>query len=658
MSADTTTLRLRLLGPLQAARGSSILPAPASRKTRAILGFLALSPRPVSRQRLCDLFFDVPDDPRAALRWSLTKIRPLVDDPGRPRLVAERDTLRLDLGDAEVDAHAVLATAAQPVEGLGSAERLNALDMLDGALLEDADLPDRPEYTAWLAAQRHDFHAIARKLAQAEADAATGDARVAALRRLLALDPLDEATAAALTRALVAAGRREEAHALAATTERHLRQAGLQTGPSVRLALRSPPAAAPEPPPRPSPAPLNDGRISVAVIPFLNHSPEAIPDELMDGLLEAVVHMLSRFRDIRVAGFSQTLQYKGAVKDPAVMGAGLGVSHLAGGSVLVRNGALKMRYRLISAADGVLIASGDVEHAAADAFALLEDAPARLVVLLAHHLAEAARRIAVAKPVLERSAHDHFLVGVQHGFFTTPVDYPTSLAAFEAGLRLQPDHAGLNAYAVWAKAGLGHALREQARSEALAQAHRAMTQADADADAMAIAAWSCVHIAQDFEPALRAVDLATRLNPLSRIAWSASAWIRAMTGELETPLRHWDNAERCNPLGSNIDNTHCGRALCLWMAGRHADAAEAARRGLARQPGHAGGHMAAVAAAVGLGDPAEIARTAQAMRRYHADAPDTPVMASIPIRDPETKARLLDAIRRAVEAQDGSQRSR
>jgi hypothetical protein len=81
---------------------------------------------------------------------------------------------------------------------------------------------------------------------------------------------------------LMAAGRRDEAHALAAATERQLRQAGLQAGPTVRLALRS---TAPEIKPSPvSPSvvasePPEDGRFSVGVIPFLNHSPDVIPDE-------------------------------------------------------------------------------------------------------------------------------------------------------------------------------------------------------------------------------------------------------------------------------------------------------------------------------------------------------------------------------------------
>jgi DNA-binding SARP family transcriptional activator len=147
MAADTDpeSLELRLFGHLQVRRGGRDVVIPASRKTRAILGYLTLMQRPISRQCLCELFFEVPDDPRAALRWSLSKLRPLLDSTGKRRLVADRDTVRIDLGGADVDAlHAADLLGRDPAS-LDSAERSDALGRMSGELLEDADLPDRPE---------------------------------------------------------------------------------------------------------------------------------------------------------------------------------------------------------------------------------------------------------------------------------------------------------------------------------------------------------------------------------------------------------------------------------------------------------------------------------------------------------------------------------
>ncbi|HUF81539.1 MAG TPA: transcriptional regulator, partial [Burkholderiales bacterium] len=68
-------LEIRVLGDLIVARDSQPVGLPPSKKTRALLVYLACIGRPQRRERLCELFWDVPDDPRGALRWSLSKIR-------------------------------------------------------------------------------------------------------------------------------------------------------------------------------------------------------------------------------------------------------------------------------------------------------------------------------------------------------------------------------------------------------------------------------------------------------------------------------------------------------------------------------------------------------------------------------------------------------
>src|SRR5678815_3646902 len=63
-------MQLRLLGPMAVIAEGKPLPLPASRKTRALLGYLAAEGKPVRRERLCHLFWEIPDDPKAALHLS------------------------------------------------------------------------------------------------------------------------------------------------------------------------------------------------------------------------------------------------------------------------------------------------------------------------------------------------------------------------------------------------------------------------------------------------------------------------------------------------------------------------------------------------------------------------------------------------------------
>src|SRR6266542_6706480 len=98
MTSMAETPEIRLLGELEVMRGGRAQPLPASKKTRALLGYLAVTRRSCTREELCDLLWQGPDDPRAALRWSLAKLRGVL---GASAIVADRE--RVALGPVETD---------------------------------------------------------------------------------------------------------------------------------------------------------------------------------------------------------------------------------------------------------------------------------------------------------------------------------------------------------------------------------------------------------------------------------------------------------------------------------------------------------------------------------------------------------------------------
>jgi hypothetical protein len=100
-------LSVSVLGGIKVARGGSELVLPASKKARALLIYLAMTRRPHRRDRLCAMFWDTPDDPRGALRSSLSKLRAVVDEPDQRRIVAVRDMVRFDAGGVDIDLLAV-----------------------------------------------------------------------------------------------------------------------------------------------------------------------------------------------------------------------------------------------------------------------------------------------------------------------------------------------------------------------------------------------------------------------------------------------------------------------------------------------------------------------------------------------------------------------
>lgn len=150
-------LSVRLLGQLAISRDDMPVALPASRKLRALLAYLALAPHPVGRSRLCELLWDVPNDPRGELRWCLSKLRGALDEPGRRRIETEGDTVALRLAGLGIDAVEAAAAVAEGIESLGL-ERLRTLSHLfTGDFLDGLELDRSPHFNSWLTAQRRRF---------------------------------------------------------------------------------------------------------------------------------------------------------------------------------------------------------------------------------------------------------------------------------------------------------------------------------------------------------------------------------------------------------------------------------------------------------------------------------------------------------------------
>jgi pimeloyl-ACP methyl ester carboxylesterase len=137
-------IRISLLGDMRVERDGRQVPLPASKKTRALFAYLLLSDRPRRREALCELFWEIPDDPRASLRWSLSKIRKILEPDGH-WLKADRERVQLDVPPGVVDLHDL---AREDVDPAHLAEA--ALD----APLAGLDLPRLGDYAMWLAAER------------------------------------------------------------------------------------------------------------------------------------------------------------------------------------------------------------------------------------------------------------------------------------------------------------------------------------------------------------------------------------------------------------------------------------------------------------------------------------------------------------------------
>lgn len=226
IQAAAPVVRVRTLGEFSVFHDGRAVALPASRRARALLAYLLLAPRPHRRDRLCELFWEVPDDPRGALRWALSKLRPVVN-AGSVRLIADRERVELRGTDLQVDVREV-ATALE-VPDLTPDQLRHFDEALARPLLEGIDLPDQPLFRDWLNSEREEARRLRGRTLQrlAAHPQFAPDRALAVARRWMELEPFSTAAGTQLLTRLEQTGRVAEAHATRAELTARFRRAGI-----------------------------------------------------------------------------------------------------------------------------------------------------------------------------------------------------------------------------------------------------------------------------------------------------------------------------------------------------------------------------------------------------------------------------------------------
>jgi DNA-binding SARP family transcriptional activator len=333
-------LEIRLLGRLEVLHDGEPAALPASKKSRALLAYLVATARPHLREKLCELLWDAPDDPRASLRWSLAKVRPHVDTGGVTRLLGDRDELVFESHGATIDSVVVREELA-PGAALCSIESLRrAAALFRGDFLEGLDLTGCYRYHEWWIAERERARAlrvaVLGQLIERVRD--TPDEAIEYARQLLALDPLSETSHIRLIRLLGDLGKTREAIAQYERCKRVLAsELGAQPSAELQLARMSLSAA-----PKPS---------GPAAVPpeAQSHSPrpsDAPPDRLpSDAPLDALPYV----------GRARELEAARALVSLATAGSEHGVLEIVGELGIGKTRFLEELVRQIPGAGGVVL---------------------------------------------------------------------------------------------------------------------------------------------------------------------------------------------------------------------------------------------------------------------------------------------------------------
>jgi pimeloyl-ACP methyl ester carboxylesterase/DNA-binding SARP family transcriptional activator len=235
-------LHVSVLGTLSVLRRRIRVQLPRSKKTRALLAYLAVTARSHSRDRLCAMFWPIPDDPRAALRWSLSRLRPLLDEHGCRRIIADRETVGLDLNRAAVDILSLRNAYQNGIDSVSTEALRQAAQALEGDFLQGLDLPDCEAFQSWCMAEREETRRLHVRLLAALTARLDGvpEEALRYARTLSLLAPASEDAQATLVRLLRGSGRWREAENHFQSAQRRLEEFNTVQVGALRKAARLP----------------------------------------------------------------------------------------------------------------------------------------------------------------------------------------------------------------------------------------------------------------------------------------------------------------------------------------------------------------------------------------------------------------------------------
>ncbi len=613
-----TSLTVQLLGPLTIRRDGVTLTLPASRKVRALIAYLSLVPHAVSRGQLCELLWDVANDPRGELRWCLSKIRGIVDEPDRRRVGTGADSVMLDLTDCLVDAVEITRATQAGIETLPVEHLQSLATLFNGEFLDGLEIDRHPGFNGWLTAQRRRFRGCHAAVFEQLARTSTGDEVFGYLDKWLELAPFDPHVHEILLNAFALRGRIREGEAHLAAAARQFEAEGLDCRP-IRDTWRTARARGGGSPRAGAAASnltvastgvltasvmVSPHRASIAVMPFVERTTAAAPSVTgggagggpAGGLAHDVITRLAKLRSLFVIAQGTVFALSERHVGPEEAGRMLNVDYVVSGSLQRQGDRLIVTVELAETRTARIVWAEVFDQKADDAFLVLDEIGNRIVASIAIEIETLERNRAILKPPSSLDAWEAHHRGLWHMYRFNKADNEKAQQFFKASVRLDPTfaraYAGLsfthfqNAFQGWAK-------RETETGRAFDAAGQSLMVDDRDPAAhwaMGRALWLRGRQDQSIIELEQAIDL----SPNFALGHYTLAFVHSQAGDPRAAVKFSDHSRLLSPFDPLLFGMLGARAMALVRLKQFDEAADWGIKAAARPNAHA--HILAIAA--------------------------------------------------------------
>ena len=323
----------------------------------------------------------------------------------------------------------------------------------------------------------------------------------------------------------------------------------------------------------------DNDRPSIAVLPFVDMSPDQDQAYFCEGIAEEILNALTKIQQLHVVARSSSFQYKSRAGDVRKIGRELGARTILEGSVRKFENQLRVTAQLVQTSDGYHLWSRTFNEELKDIFEIQDE----IATCIAEHLLEAItpKQQSEIKTTSSKdvTAYEYYLRGRQFINRLHKMDIEYARQMFRQSIEIDPDFA-----LAWSGYADCHSLlvmyvdpKESYRVEAQKASERAL-EIDPELSE-AHASRGLVHlISEEFGEAEVEFEKAIELNARSFQAYYYYARTRFHQGDLERAEKLFEKAAEMDP---SDYQSRCLRVQILRGLGRTREAVSQAKDAVA-----------------------------------------------------------------------------
>jgi len=337
--------------------------------------------------------------------------------------------------------------------------------------------------------------------------------------------------------------------------------------------------------PEPETVPASKWKNSIAVLPFVDMSPQKDQEYFCDGMTEELINRLSNIKELKVPARTSVFFFKGKAQDIQEVGQKLKVNTVLEGSVRRAGNELRITAQLVNIADGYHLWSETYDRELQDIFALQDEISLQIINRLKIELLGEARERVVKRYTDNTEAYDSYIIGIWLlDNKVTEDEWRKAILHFERAIEIDPNFS--LAYVGLARAHLSLSFWHfVSPGEALPKAKKALDHAlkiDHELpEALAMSGWIKVNFEYDWPGGNSDIKRALDLNPNYGLAHWYLAFILLGQGLVDEAIEESSAALELDPLSAA---NQASFAYILYEARKYDEALKQCRKSLELDP--------------------------------------------------------------------------